>query len=543
VSHVSGVFADDVAAGKLLNTDAAQLAMDLVTIGDSKGADIPVYQSPVTGALIESVAKRLGRQLFFTGDNTGGTNETSRYVQAVEYLKSLGGGRLHIPAGDWWIQQTSIGGCNGIHIEGAGMGVTRIQRKAHIGGSAFRFFNGTNNSVSNLTIHCNDFSGQGVAFRDIDSIAYRVEVLDCPDRPFSLNGGGNVLYGTDVNGRNSDEVGFLGASFFPAGCRIIECKVFRCGRTALSQKQMPYSIIAHNTVRLCYAEGVTLDWCDHTKVMGNIMIDIARKGRDIVWPDEFSPGDVGGGIGGVGFDGSSYAIFSGNTIDGVELNEPVIENRGNAAINLKPDLAPMTGCVITENIIRNTKLAILFNGAFQEIKYSTCSNNVFENTGTSGISFWGDIWIGPGCTGNRISSNVKVGGNMLFTDLAGGNDVTRTGTLNMTVREADFSSAVPSAVARFSISNGVVSLEIPTFSGTSASTELEINEPLPIGLRPSVQRIVVVRTRNSTDTYGTGLAQIDLAGKIRVKPTSNFGSAFSDTGVKAVLQTSVSYEL
>jgi hypothetical protein len=143
VSHTSGVFATDVAAGRLLNTDAAQLAMDLATVGSAKGAAMVAVDDGESGARfanMQEFVERVGRTgrevnvlakcsvLQFTAViGAGGVDVSAAVADALDELLAMGGGTLYFPPGNYLMSSrvsraVSVPVC----IRGGGMTATRI---------------------------------------------------------------------------------------------------------------------------------------------------------------------------------------------------------------------------------------------------------------------------------------------------------------------------------------------------------------------------------------------------------------------------------
>jgi parallel beta-helix repeat protein len=361
----------------------------------------------------------------------GVTNDYTAFVNALSAVNASGGGAVIVPPGTYMIgQPLLLKGYENVNLVGSGIGATVLTKNNNFDPS-IRFYLGQNNSVSRLTLNCDGYDGRGILFQDINSFAEYVEVLNCPDRPLAMNGGSNTVYGLDSEGRESTNSGFTAATFFPARCRILNCKIYNSGRTALSQKQMPYSEITGNYVEIVYSEGVTADKCDYSTITNNVFVNVARRGRNTAWPDKVNGGqifsDAGGGIGGMGLDGSAFLKVANNAVIGVQLDEATVNNRSSAAIRIRPNLAVSSGNIISGNTIEDAKMGVWINaGEANNATDNIITNNTFKTIGTAvgtGSSQYGDIWIGESQNNNFVADNAKVGGNLLVTDLGSNNTI------------------------------------------------------------------------------------------------------------------------
>jgi parallel beta-helix repeat protein len=359
------------------------------------------------------------------------TDDYTAFVNALSAVNSSGGGAVIVPPGTYLIgQPLLLKGYQNTNLVGSGIGATVLTKNGNYG-SSIRFYLGQNNSVSRLTLNCDGYDGRGIYLQDINSFAEFVEVLNCPDRPLAMNGGSNTVYGLDSEGRTDGQAGFTSVSFYPARCRTLNCKIYNAGRTALSQKQMPYSEITGNYVELVYSEGVTADKCDYSTITNNVFVNVARRGRNTQWPDKVNGGQIfsddGGGIGGMGLDGSAFLKVANNSVIGTELNESTLNNRSAAAIRIKPNLAVSSGNIITGNTIENSKIGVWINeGEANNATDNIITNNTFNTTGTAGgtgTTQYGDIWIGANQNNNFVADNAKVGGTLTVTDLGSNNTI------------------------------------------------------------------------------------------------------------------------
>lgn len=361
----------------------------------------------------------------------GVTNDYTAFAAALSAVNAAGGGAVIVPPGTYMLGQSLLlKGYENTNLVGSGIGATVLTKNGNFGPS-IRFYVGQNNSISNLTLNCDGYSGRGIYIQDINSWVEYVEVLNCADRAIAINGGSASVYGLDSEGRATGEAGFTSVSFYPSRCKIINSKVYNSGRTGIGQSQVPYSEIASNYVELVYSEGIFSEKCDYSTITDNVFINVCRRGRNSVWPDKVNGGqifaDTGGGIGAIGVDGSSFVKIANNSIVGVELNEATLNNRNAAAIRLKSTSAACTGNVITGNTIENTKIGVWINdGEPNNSIDNIVSGNTFKTTGTAagtGSAQYGDIWVGVNQNNNRIADNSKVNGTLSVTDFGSNNAI------------------------------------------------------------------------------------------------------------------------
>lgn len=365
--------------------------------------------------------------LHWGADNTGATNAIPAVSAMVDYLQSIGGGRGIIPAGTYlWVGSMAFHAYDKIILEGEG-NATKLVRTGNRTAAAIRFYGGSNNRVRHIKIDCAGYAGRGFYLGDMYSGIEDCECINCPDRPFGLNGGSNTVYGLDSEGRTSEEAGFTSATFFPVGCFITQSRSDRSGNTAFSQKQMPYSSITFNTALNTYSEAFTIDKCDYSVVSGNVAIDCA-----LVDTQQFPDLDAGsgyltaggGGVGGVGIDGSDGARFIGNTILGVQTTTATRNDRTKAAINFVNNIGAAFTCTVSGSHIADAKCGIYVKdiaaGAAGENFRHLLGPNTFEDIGTaagSGSAFFGAVWIEAGAGNLQVAGNSQRGGSMLITDL------------------------------------------------------------------------------------------------------------------------------
>jgi hypothetical protein len=393
------------------------------------------YRYIGTGAAIVDlpgwVPNSTATALHWGADIAGLTNAIPAVSAMIDYVNALGGGVALLPAGTYlWTGEMPKSGLKNVVLEGEG-NATKLLRRTNRPAAAIKFFLGSNNRIRNLMMDCAGYSGIGIFLSDQYSGVENVEIVNCPDRPFAMRGGGNVVFGIDAQGRTSDDANFTGAVFFPIGCYLENCRVLRAGSTAFSQKQMPHSRIQRCTARTVYSEGVTIDRCDYSVVSCNTLLDCALTTGN-QWPDlDAGTGYLavgGGGVGAVGIDGSNGARFVKNTVIGVNLNIATRNNRIRVAVNLVNNLQTSTGCVVEGNYISDAKAGIWLKGTTSGAGGNNVrcivQANVFDAMGTgagTGMAQYGAIWIDTSCTDNVIMDNTQTGGMTVITGASSAN--------------------------------------------------------------------------------------------------------------------------
>lgn len=403
------------------------------TVGLVMRADGRAYRYIGSGTAISDlpgwVPFGIATALHWGADITGATSAITAVGAMIDFVNSIGGGVALMPAGTYlWAGSLVRQGLNKVCLEGEG-NVTKILRSGNRTAPIFRFWGGANNRIRKLFIECAGYSGRGIHLQDQYSGIEDCECNNCPDRPFGLQGGGNATYGLDSGGRTSDDSGFTGATIFPIGCYIENCRTNRSGNTAFSQKQMPHSRIQRCTAQNSYSEGITVDRCDYSVVMSNTLLNIS-----LIDTNQFPDLDAGtgflsaggGGVGGIGIDGSNAARVVKNTIIGVQSNTATRNNRSRAAINFVNNIQAASGCQIEGNYIADAKAGVWLKGTGSGAAGGNFRHvidaNVFENMGTaagSGIAQYGAVWIDAGCTDNVVAHNTQIGGTPLITGGAG----------------------------------------------------------------------------------------------------------------------------
>ena len=369
--------------------------------------------------------------LHWGADITGITNAIPAVSAMIDYVNSLGGGVAFLPAGTYlWAGEMIKHVLNNVVLEGEG-NATKLVRRTNRPAAAIKFLRGANNRVRNLKIDCAGYSGIGIYLADHYSGAENVEIVNSPDRPFQMQGGGDSSWGIDAQGRTSDDQTFTGATFFPIGCYLDNCRVIRTGSTAFSQKQMPHSRIQRCVGRTVYSEGITIDKCDYSLVSGNTLFDCALTiGNQ--WPNlDAGTGFLvsgGGGVGAIGIDGSIGARFVKNTIIGVNTDIANRNNRIRVAVNFVNNIQASNGCEVEGNYILDAKAGVWLKGTGSGANGNTFRSiirgNVFDTMGTgagNGMAQFGAIWIDAGCTDNVITGNTQVAGTLLITGASSAN--------------------------------------------------------------------------------------------------------------------------
>lgn len=146
VSHTSGTFATDLAAGRLLNTDAAQLAADLNTGGPGRGSElVKNRRTDLAGAEESSLGFHIRSDLINIARDfnlSPGADITTALQTAIAdgrrwYLRGTPAG-----AGNDWLVSANIPlNSNDIHGYGDGRTATRI-RATHSAGHIFTWGTG-----------------------------------------------------------------------------------------------------------------------------------------------------------------------------------------------------------------------------------------------------------------------------------------------------------------------------------------------------------------------------------------------------------------
>ena len=366
------------------------------------------------------VPDKLATAAHFGADLTGGVSANAAVNLLVAYVNSIGGGIAKLTAGTY--RWTGIGfnalGINNVVLEGEGV-ATKILRTENSVRTALAFVNGTNNRIRNLLLDCDGYGGNGIALFDQNSGIENCYIYNCPDRPIRMVGGSMSIPGTDIAGRIEGDAGWTGVSvFFPQRCWATGNTIKNCGRTAISQKGMPYSTIRENYIEDSYSEGVTADACNYSVIDGNTLVRVSSI-NPTQFPDKENPGSylggVGGGIGGMGIDSPVGVRIVNNTIIGVQTTTVIVNDRTLGAIRLK---GSADACVIQGNQIKNSKIGVLLKDG---VGTSLSGNhiilsNIFETIGTAegtpgAGSPWGDVWITDiEYSDNTVVLNEKING-------------------------------------------------------------------------------------------------------------------------------------
>lgn len=371
--------------------------------------------------------------LHWNADNTGVVNAIGAVSAMLDYVNANGGGTALLPAGTYrWTGQMIKQGLNRVTLQGEG-NATKILRSGNQAGAAVKFWGGTNNRIRGILLDCAGYGGIGFFLGDQFSGIEDCECNNSPNRPFQMVGGGNTVYGLDSLGRTSDDSAFTTPIFFPIGCYFENCRSTRAGSTAFSQKQVPHSRIQRCVAQNVWSEGITIDRCDYSVVSGNTLLNIALS-NTTQFPDlDAGTGYLavgGGGVGGIGIDGSIGARFVKNTIIGVNTNITTLNNRRLAAICFVNNIRDSVGCEIEGNYISDAKAGIWLKGTVSGAGGNNLANvisgNVFDTIGTgagTGIVQFGAIWIDAGCTGNTVTGNTQAIGVPQITLAGSGNAV------------------------------------------------------------------------------------------------------------------------
>ena len=367
----------------------------------------------------------------WNADNTGVVNAIGAVSAMLDYLNANGGGVGLLPAGTYkWAGQMIKQGLNRVTLQGDG-NATKILRTGNQAGAAIKFWGGANNRIRTLLLDCAGYSGIGFFLGDQFSGIEDCECNNSPNRPFQMVGGGNTIYGLDSLGRTSDDVAFTTPTFFPIGCYFENCRATRAGSTAFSQKQVPHSRIQRCVAQNVWSEGITIDRSDYSVVSGNTLLNVAMS-NTTQFPDlDAGTGYLavgGGGVGGIGIDGSIGARCVKNTIIGVNTNITTLNNRRLAGICFVNNIRDSTGCEVEGNYISDAKAGIWLKGTVSGAAGNNIGNviagNVFDTMGTAtgtGMVQYGAIWIDAGCTGNVVSGNTQSTGVPLITGASSAN--------------------------------------------------------------------------------------------------------------------------
>ena len=371
--------------------------------------------------------------MHWNADNTGVVSAIGAVSAMLDYLNANGGGTAFLPAGTYrWAGQMIKQGLNRITLQGEG-NATKIARSGNQAGAAIKFWGGANNRIRSILIDCAGYSGIGFFLGDQYSGIEDCECNNSPSRPFQMIGGGNTTYGLDSLGRTSDDIGFTTPTFFPIGCYYDNCRANRAGATAFSQKQMPHSRIQRCVAQNVWSEGITIDRCDYSVVSGNTLLNVGMSSIT-QFPDlDAGTGYLiagGGGVGGIGIDGSIGARCIKNTIIGVQTNVTVLNNRKLPGICFVNNIRATTGCEVEGNYISDAKSGVWLKGTGSGAAGNNSANviscNVFDTMGTAagtGSAQYGAIWIDAGNTGNAVTGNTQAGGVPLITGVSSANSV------------------------------------------------------------------------------------------------------------------------
>lgn len=102
-------------------------------------------------------------------------------------------------------------------------------------------------------------------------------------------------------------------------------------------------------------------------------------------------------------------------------------------------------------------------------------------------------------------------------------------------------TTTPTGTVRYSVSAGLVVLDVPQIEGTSSSAAATLST-LPIQLRPASAKTAIARvTDNGTVTFG--LFVIATTGVITLSSVPSGSTVFTAAGTKGVKACSVVYEL
>ena len=97
----------------------------------------------------------------------------------------------------------------------------------------------------------------------------------------------------------------------------------------------------------------------------------------------------------------------------------------------------------------------------------------------------------------------------------------------------------PTGTVKYTVMNGVVTLDIPAISGTSNSTAFTLTGA-PAAIFPTADKDVLCRIQDNTGAVTTGLLRIKTTGVFELY-ASPAGTAFTAAGTKSISTMSVSY--
>jgi hypothetical protein len=101
--------------------------------------------------------------------------------------------------------------------------------------------------------------------------------------------------------------------------------------------------------------------------------------------------------------------------------------------------------------------------------------------------------------------------------------------------------AIPTGTIRYSVSAGLVVLDVPQIQGTSNSTAATLST-LPIQLRPASDKTAIARVIDN-GTAAFGLFVIATTGVITLSPVPSGSPLFTAAGTKGVKACSIVYEI
>jgi len=333
VSHVSGVFADDVTAGRLLNTDAAQLAVDLATAGEVKGAGMVQFLPAGSGAVARSMQSK-GREsvsvLDFGADPTGTVSSSTAFQAAVTHVNSLGGGGVSIPDGTYLLSK-------GVAVSGSrckiyAPGFALIRKTASI--NAFNV-SGSDNEIRGLRIDGQLNGGNGILVTGSNNTIWFNEVYD------------NFGVGIGQNGRLTT----------CQGNTIIFNKVDNItGNTGISTNAASYGMVGFNRISNVQKEGLANNQPYRCMYIGNMVTSsssggVAGIGTDAadqtIWAMNMSYGNNRGfkakeHNGGSDKDILAFNLFANNTNEGVELENNTSPSGQNGTYVISSNVATVT---------------------------------------------------------------------------------------------------------------------------------------------------------------------------------------------------------
>ena len=217
--------------------------------------------------------------------------------------------------------------------------------------------------------------------------------------------------------------------------------------------------------------------------------------------------------------------------------------------------AKIYGSITTASFMQNVALDVVGSSLYQNSGYAASMYKLAEGThawftapsGTAGnpITFTASLAVGLGTTLALEGATSAAGTGIAFpaTALLSTNantlDDYREGTYTAT---ATGMTTSPTGTVTFVRVGNMVTMELPTISGTSNATSFTLTG-MPTTIRPSAARIVLTRGQdNGSGAWFYGVAVIDTGGVITLY-TNPSVSLWTAVNTKANLQQTISYPI